>query len=129
MKKPREMPIRDTMWPDKSYAGLDPGIRFAVRVLHAEGFETCQSCQGGKGHAYDEPTVEMIASGDDTRGFGALDALRSYGLPVNAVALVWPIKNGTPYEKNWRITFTKSMEDRADEIPMFIFGYRHRSVA
>ena len=120
------MPVRDHMWPDASYEGLDRGIRFAVRVLHAAGFDTCQSCQGGKGHSYDEPTVEMVATGDDSRGFGALDALRSYGLPVSAVALVWPCQNGAPYEKNWRITFSQTMEDRADEIPMFISCYRHK---
>lgn len=117
-------PVRDHMRPDTFYKGLDVGIRFAVRVLHAAGFETCQSCQGGKGHTYDEPTIEMIATGDDSRGFGALDALRSYGLSVNAIAVVWPVRNGYPYEKNWRITFTKTMEDRADEVPMFISCYR-----
>lgn len=125
MAKPqKEMPIRDMMWPDSSYEGLDAGIRFAVRVLHAAGFETCQSCQGGKGHAYAEPTVEMIATGDDSRGFGALDALRGYGLPVSQVAITWPIRNGYPYEKNWTITFSKTMEDRADDKPMFVYGYR-----
>jgi hypothetical protein len=117
-------PTRNHIWPDASYKDLDVGIRFAVRVLHAAGFETCQSCQGGKGHSYNEPTVEMIATADDSRGFGALDALRGYGLPVNEVAIVWPIRNGYPYEKNWRITFTKTMENRADETPIFIYGYR-----
>jgi hypothetical protein len=127
MKRPKEMPVRDHMWPDASYKSLDRGIRFAVRVLHAAGFETCQSCQGGKGHSYDEPTIEMVAGGDDSRGFGALDALRSYGLPVCAVSINWPVANGYPFEKNWRITFSKTMEDRADEVPMFIRCYRHKS--
>jgi hypothetical protein len=128
MKQPKQMPVRDHMWPDASYKALDRGIRFAVRVLHASGFDTCQSCQGGKGHAYFEPTIEMVATGDDANGFGALAALRAYGLPVNAVALVWPVHvhNGTPYEKNWRITFSKTMEDRADDVPMFIRCYRHK---
>ena len=120
----KRAPIRDKMWPDKSYRDLDRGIRFAVRVLHAAGFDTCQSCEGGKGHAYDQPTVEMVAGGDDALGFGALAALQAYGLPVADISIIWPIRYGTPYEKNWRITFFKTMEDRADEKPIFVYGYR-----
>ena len=115
--------MKTLVWPEKSYRSLDPGIRFAVRVLHAAGFETCQSCQGGKGHAYDKPTVDLRAEADDARGFGALAALRSYGLPIAEVAIVWPVRNGYPYEKLWRITFGKTIEDRADEKPSFVFGY------
>jgi hypothetical protein len=114
------------MWPAKSYKALDRGIRFAVRVLHARGFETCQSCQGGKGHAYKEPTVDLVAGGDDATGFGALAALRDHGLPVSELSIVWPIRNGHPYEKLWRITFYKTMEDRADEKPMFIYAATNR---
>ena len=102
-------------WPEKSYRSLDPGIRFAVRVLHARGLETCQSCQGGKGHAYDHPTVDLIARADDAAGFGALAALTDFGLPVAELQIVWPIRNGLPYEKLWRVTFLRTMEDRAIE--------------
>ena len=119
-----KLPIRDLMWPEKSYQALDAGIRFAVRVLHAAGFETCQSCQGGKGHSYAEPTVEMVATAHDARGFGALEALCDYGLPVSSIAITWPVCDGVPFEKNWRITFSKTMEDRANEKPMFVYGYR-----
>lgn len=117
-------PTRDKMASDKWYQQLDAGIRFAVRVLHAAGFDTCQSCQGGKGHPYPEPTVEMVAGGDDALGFGALNALRSYGLPVAELAIVWPVSGSHPFEKNWRITFTKPMQDRADEKPIFVQSYR-----
>ena len=117
-------PIRDLMASDDWYQKLDRGIRFAVRVLHAAGFETCQSCQGGKGHAYDEPTIDMVSTGDDAEGFGALAALQSYGLPVNAVAIVWPVRNGLPYERLWRITFHKAMQERANEKPIFVYGYQ-----
>jgi hypothetical protein len=126
LKKQRQnrTPMRDKMWSDKSYENLDPGIRFAVRVLHAAGFETCQSCQGGKGHAYDRPTIEMISTGSDAEGFGALAALQAYGLPVADIAIRWPVRNGLPYERLWCITFTVAMEDRADHKPMFVCGYR-----
>ena len=127
MKRPKVMPIRNHMWSDASYKDLDAGIRFAVRVLHAAGIDTCQSCQGGKGHAYDQPTVEMVSTGGDAEGFAALAALHGYGLPVADIAIRWPVKNGLPYERLWTITFRKTMEDRADEKPMFIHGYQHRA--
>ena len=118
-------PIRDMMMPDEFYEDLDSGIRFAVRVLHAAGgMETCQSCQGGKGHSYDRPTVDMVCTGDDAKGFRALAALCEYGLPVYDVSIVWNIKNWLPYEKLWRITFSRTMEDRADEVPLFVHSYR-----
>ena len=43
------MTARTMLKEEAFYQGLDDGIRFAVRVLHAAGFETCQSCEGGPG--------------------------------------------------------------------------------
>lgn len=123
MAKKLVMPQRDHMLSEAFYPALDAGIRFAVRVLHAAGLETCQSCQGGKGHAYFEPTIDMISTGDDAEGFRALAALQSHGLPVSEIAIAWPVRHGLPYERLWRITFRKTMEDRANDRPMFIHGY------
>jgi hypothetical protein len=127
-------PVRDHMMPEAFYQGLDVGIRFAVRVLHAAGIETCQSCQGGpdqlrpdRGHAYVVPTIDMIAGADDAIGFASLRALQAYGLPVDTLSIVWNISNGLPYEKLWRVTFSKTMADRADETPIFVSCYRARS--
>ncbi len=117
------LPFRTKTWADGDYAGLDEGIRFVVRLLHARGFETCQSCQGGDGHAYDRPTVDLVAGSSDAIGFGAVDVCVGYGLSVRDVALVWNIdKGGLPYERLWRITFWSTMDERADEVPMFVWG-------
>lgn len=115
--------IRSIMWKRDEYDGIDLGVRFAVKVLHAAGIETCQSCQGGAGHSYPEPSIDLPARGDDADGFGALAALQAYGLPVFAVHLVWSVRNGVPYEKLWRIVFSSTMEDRAAQWPGFIYGY------
>jgi hypothetical protein len=40
-------------------AALDPGIRDVVAALDAEGIETFESCEGGDGHAFSEPTVRF----------------------------------------------------------------------
>jgi len=110
------------------YATLDPGIRFAVKVLHAAGLETCQSCQGGDGHCYDRPSIDMVAGPDDAGGFAALAALAGYRLPVTQVSIVWNIQNHLPYEKLWRIEFNefRPMTDRADEDPQSVTCYQAR---
>lgn len=124
---PEGAPLRSKMEPPEWYEELDPGIRFAVRVLHAKGIETGQSCQGGEGHCYPEPTVDLTGGGyDNPDGFAALAALRGYGLPVSGIAIHWNVSahSGLPFERFWRITFSRACPERADEIPMFIWGYQ-----
>ena len=112
------------MWPAADYAGLDPGIRFAVKVLHARGIETAQSCEGGAGHSYDRPTVDILGRDDGAGGFAALAALTDYGLPVMDVSVIWPIDgHGYPVDRFWRITFRRAMHERADEQPLFVWSY------
>lgn len=120
------IPIRTKVWArEGAYDAIDAGIRFAVRVLHARGFETCQSCEGGEGHAYPEPTVDMISGPSDAAGFGALDVLASFGLPVSTVGQVWSVDGlGRPYGEVWRITFFRPFPERADEELMFLWGYQ-----
>ena len=38
---------------------LDPKIEQAVLVLRSAGVETFESCEGGEGHAYTEPTIRF----------------------------------------------------------------------
>src|SRR5688500_15798303 len=59
---------------------LDVGIRTAVHALRAAGIETFESCEGGPGHAYLEPTVRF--HGDRGEGFRALAVGLQAGLPV-----------------------------------------------
>jgi hypothetical protein len=107
------------------YESLDPGIRFAVKVLHAHGISTGQSCEGGDGHAYDRPTVDLWED-DRTTGFAALHFLSQYALPVSDIARVWNLDAaGQVSEVLWRITFKRSMPERADDWPGFIWGYEN----
>jgi len=71
--------------------GLDPGIRRAVEILRSEGFATFESCEGGKGHSYAEPTVRF--EGDDREGWAALAVLTVAGLPVDRVPLTWDVRD------------------------------------
>ena len=82
---------------------LDPGIRHYVLVLRSKGIETCQSCQGGPGHAYLEPTIEF--TGGQEAGPQAVAAAIAYGLPVAELRREWSVRNGEIHGPIWTITF------------------------
>ena len=82
---------------------LDPGIVRAVEVLRSGGVETFESCQGGEGHAYSEPTVRF--HGERPEGFRALGVALQHGLPVRELRRVWPLVDSEPTGPYWEMTF------------------------
>ena len=82
---------------------LDPGIVDAVETLRAGGIETFESCQGGNGHAYAEPTVRF--HGGPEEGVRALSVAMKAGLPVLDLRKVWPIIDSEPTGPWWELTF------------------------
>lgn len=84
---------------------LDPGIARAVKVLAGAGVETYESCEGGRGHAYPEPTVRFY--GEHAEGFRALAAALENGLPVAALRRIWVVQDGEPVGPDWEMTFCK----------------------
>jgi hypothetical protein len=82
---------------------LDPGIKREVEVLRAAGVETFESCQGGEGHAYPQPTVRFY--GNRAEGMVALGAAIRAGLDVCDLRRVWPVIDGEPTGPWWEITF------------------------
>jgi hypothetical protein len=82
---------------------MDPGIRHAVRVLREGGIETIESCQGGRGHSFFEPTVCFSGSYDD--GFKALAVAIEHGLPVHQLRRCYTITEGELIGPDWEITF------------------------
>jgi hypothetical protein len=88
---------------DRNYPHLDEGIRFAVQVLKVHGVETCESCEGGEGHAFPEPTV--VFTGGAGAGWEALSVAMAYGLPVLALRQTWPFYDGHPNGPYWELTF------------------------
>lgn len=118
-----DVPERSLVKSDKWYSHLDPGIRFAVRVLHARGIETGQSCEGGDGHAYDHPTIDLQDGSRRPAGFAALAALEDYGLGVHSISLHYRVDRGLPDECFWRVTLRQPWPERADDKPMFEWRY------
>lgn len=82
---------------------LDPGIRQAVHVLNDNSVETFESCQGGSGHAYPEPTVRF--HGDRYEGIRAVAAALSAGLPVTNLRRIYRVLDGELTGPYWEMTF------------------------
>lgn len=82
---------------------LDSGIRDAVHTLADGAVETFESCQGGDGHAYTEPTVRF--HGDQAEGYRALAVALRAGLPVKDLRRVWPVLDGEATGPWWELTF------------------------
>lgn len=87
------------------YPPLDKGIKQYVEILYAAGIETFQSCEGGEGHSFPEPTIQF--HGERPEGFRTLAVALQNGLPVKAVRRVWSIEDGEPVGPDWEIVFWK----------------------
>ena len=84
---------------------LDEGIREVVMRLVAGGVETFESCEGGPGHAFPEPTVRF--HGQREEGFRALAAALQRGCQVGCLRRIWPVVDGEPTGPYWELTFVK----------------------
>jgi hypothetical protein len=82
---------------------LDQGIRKEVKILFINGVETFESCQGGKGHSFTEPTVRF--SGNLAAGWKALQIALDHALPVYKLHRTWSIIDGEPTGPTWEMTF------------------------
>jgi hypothetical protein len=87
---------------------LDAGIADAVAILRNAGIETFESCEGGEGHAYPEPTIRF--HGERPEGFRALAIALQHGLRVAELRRVWPICDGEPTGPWWELTFTPTTD-------------------
>lgn len=83
---------------------LDPGIRGIVEILLANGVETFESCEGGHGHAFFEPTVRF--HGNQAEGFRVLSVALHHGLSVCELRRYYSIEDGVPVGPQWELTFS-----------------------
>jgi hypothetical protein len=82
---------------------MDAGIARHVHALRAANVETFESCQGGAGHAFPDPTVRF--HGGHLEGFRALSSAVEAGLLVDALRRVWTVIDGEPVGPCWEMTF------------------------
>lgn len=83
---------------------LDRWIQYAVLVLWREGIRTYESCQGGKGHAFPEPTIRFEGTTRDARK--AVRVAVSHGLPVHYLRRFWRVTDAALESPAWEMTFT-----------------------
>lgn len=88
-------------------ANLDPGIRHAVLILRAGSVETYESCEGGAGHAFPEPTVRF--HGPPSEGLRALAWATQHALPVADLRRVWHWQHGEVVGPTWELSFFRKM--------------------
>jgi len=88
---------------EQYFPPLDKGIKREVEILSEGGIETYESCQGGPGHAYFEPTVRF--HGDRGEGFKALAIALQNDLKPSDLRRIWPIIDGEPEGPEWEMTF------------------------
>lgn len=84
-------------------AGLDPGIREYVEILNEGGVDTFESCQGGPGHSYPEPTVRF--HGNAYEGPRAFSIAMNRGLPVFGLRRTYDVNCGQLEGPWWEMTF------------------------
>ena len=89
--------------PETFETPLDAGIRDYVLALRSNGVATDESCEGGPGHAYPEPTV--CFRGEMPEGFRALSVAMANGLPVRTLKRVWRLDRGELNGPWWELTF------------------------
>ncbi|HUJ07633.1 MAG TPA: hypothetical protein VLX31_16110 [Streptosporangiaceae bacterium] len=87
---------------------MDIGIVRAVRILMDADIATYESCQGGEGHAYREPTIRF--KGTPACGWRALALLMCYVLPVGRLSQTWVLNYGVPDGPCWEVTFTRPLD-------------------
>ena len=83
---------------------LDDGIRSFVEYLTAQGIQTFESCEGGQGHAYAEPTVRFY--GGRAEGYRAVWVALNSDFKVKELRRVWPLLDGELTGPYWELTLT-----------------------
>ena len=92
---------------------LDPGIRHAVLVLRSRGIETFESCQGGPGHSFPEPTVRF--HGNAFAGYKAFGEAMDHGLPVKELRYSYDVNDSRLEGPWWELVFrpeVRALKDR-----------------
>jgi hypothetical protein len=96
-------PLPEYNWAIDDEAPLDRWISYAVKVLRDAGVGTYESCQGGPGHSFPEPTIRF--HGPAGEGYRAVAVAMAYRLPVFAMRRFWLVMDGELEGPDWEITF------------------------
>ena len=88
---------------------IDKGIVKAVHILRENGINTFESCEGGAGHSYKEPTVAF--TGTPEAGWRAVSICIAHGLPVLHLHRTWSLLDGIePNGPTWQLVFRRKID-------------------
>jgi len=104
----------------------------AVILLRKHGFDTWESCQGGEGHCYCEPTIRFFGSEFDLirayelcyiQGMNVFNAKRVY----RKVPVYCDVTDGNEIGENWdspfnELTFRIHRDTKTIYLPEFRYG-------
>jgi hypothetical protein len=91
-----------TWHPSRSLCTTSPDL------LRAGGVETFESCEGGEGHAYPEPTVAFL--GGAYAGWLAMSICLANGLPVASLRRVWIVEELNDVTgPRWEVVFRRRL--------------------
>ena len=82
---------------------LDEGIRVAVLILRECGVETFESCEGGEGHSFTEPTIRF--HGSSWAGYHAFSVAMEHALPVCELQRAYDVNDGQLEGPYWKLIF------------------------
>ena len=102
--------------PDED-GNLDDGIRELVTILRSEGVETFESCQGGEGHCFPEPTIRF--HGSQYEGYRAFGVARMRDLPVEGLSRYYDVIDGELRGPWWEMTFRTTGQIWVEHMPEF----------
>ena len=91
---------------------LDKGIAPFVDILREGGVETYESCEGGSGHPFPEPTIRFCASGRPADGWHALSVAIEHALPVSELRKVWSYESDGPNGPFWEMVFSRKAKNK-----------------
>lgn len=104
--KPTVAPLPTPKSKRRVAGEIDSGIEGAVRIFQEHNLQTFESCEGGPGHAYPEPTIAFY--GTPETGWRAIGVCIDYNLPVLSLRRVWDMLDPTePTGPHWEITFRR----------------------
>lgn len=86
-----------------AFDDLDQGVASYVKALAAAGVETYESCEGGEGHSFGEPTVRF--HGGEGEGYRVVALAIEMKLPVFELRRFWTVIEGELTGPHWEITF------------------------
>lgn len=82
---------------------LDKGIEKAVGILMANKVETFESCQGGVGHCFAEPTIHFY--GNKNEGIRVAYICLQENLPVFKIGRAFHVSGGEITTPFWEVVF------------------------